>query len=800
MLTPDGRAALAFLLILRPDGPWLLNTIDASGITGRTFEATEAASLIEWVEAENGAEKNLYFSVNPTLSALSKKAAREDIACVTHCMVDIDPDYSSGESVEDAQLRAIQVLNSKKESLPLPTIVVNSGGGIQAYWQLDEPIYVGGDLSRAEDAKRHNSRLEQTLGGDHCSSIDHIMRLPGTVNWPDARKKKRGRVPAMACVLEHDPKRIYRKEQIPPLIPVQVDGTAIGTATPLVNISGNIQPISEIDDLDEWDVPARLKVIALHGRHPDETKVKDNSRSAWVFDFACGLVRCGVPEDVLYSILLDRDYPISESILEKRSPEDYAKRQIQRALEWFRDPNLEEMNSKHAVILDYAGKVIVINERFDETRQRTIISQQSPGSVQERYRNRLVQVGSDKDGNPKYKKLGTWWLDNPNRRQFEAMAYVPGRNDIPDLFNLWRGWNVEARPGNCQLFLDHMLNNICGDDQVYFAYMLNWMARAVQEPHKAGETAIVLRGDQGTGKSFFANAFGHLFGRHYLTISNAKHLVGNFNAHMRDLSVLFADEAFFAGDKAHEGVLKTLVTGESITIEMKGFDLEEVPNRLHLIMASNSDWVIPAGGNERRFLVLDVGDDQRQIVGYFKEIKDQLEAGGYEALLHMLMTRDITGFDVRKVPQTEALRTQKMLSQTPMEQWWHQKLVDGNILSHHSEWEAVVECNSVFLDYARDAQIAGITRRGSQIAFGRFLGKACQNGKRSTELERVQRRYSKQIDGEDPDKRTASRAYYYVMPSLERCRDLWEKKHGAIDWPEPIRFDTTQEMTDDEVF
>ena len=37
-------------------------------------------------------------------------------------------------------------------------------------------------------------------------------------------------------------------------------------------------------------------------------------------------------------------------------------------------------------------------------------------------------------------------------------------------------------------------------------------------------------------------------GQHALKISNAKHLVGNFNSHLRDCVFLFADEAFFAGD------------------------------------------------------------------------------------------------------------------------------------------------------------------------------------------------------------------------------------------------------------
>jgi hypothetical protein len=96
-----------------------------------------------------------------------------------------------------------------------------------------------------------------------------------------------------------------------------------------------------------------------------------------------------------------------------------------------------------------------------------------------------------------------------------------------------------------------------------------------------------------------AAGFGSLWGRHFVTVSDAKHLVGAFNAHLRDCVVLFGDEAFFAGDKKHESVLKTLITEESVVIEAKGVDAEVYPNYVHLILASNADWVVPAGHAER---------------------------------------------------------------------------------------------------------------------------------------------------------------------------------------------------------
>ena len=67
----------------------------------------------------------------------------------------------------------------------------------------------------------------------------------------------------------------------------------------------------------------------------------------------------------------------------------------------------------------------------------------------------------------------------------------------------------------------------------------------VQRPERQAETAIVMRGEkEGTGKGILARALLYLMGQHGYAISNAKHLTGQFNAHLRDCVFLFGDEAF----------------------------------------------------------------------------------------------------------------------------------------------------------------------------------------------------------------------------------------------------------------
>ncbi len=171
----------------------------------------------------------------------------------------------------------------------------------------------------------------------------------------------------------------------------------------------------------------------------------------------------------------------------------------------------------------------------------------------------------------------------------------------------------------------HVRDVICGGDDGPYGYVMGWMARCVQKPGKQGEVALVLRGKKGTGKGAFARDFGRLFGQHFIHVTNSKHLVGNFNAHLEDAVVVFADEAFWAGDKRDEGVLKALVTEPTITIEAKHRNARAAKNVTHLIVASNSDWAVPASGAERRYCVLDVSDAHLQDHAYFQALAEPIQ-------------------------------------------------------------------------------------------------------------------------------------------------------------------------------
>ena len=658
-------------------------------------------------------------------------------------------------------------------------MIIFSGGGYQGFWKLEESIPVDGDLALAEDAKRYNQQLELDLGADNCHDIDRIMRLPGTVNIPDAKKKKKGRVETLAKLVEFND-NIYSYNDFLKAPALQASPEVLGGGSVLVKVtSTELNRIEDASELDAWNVPDRIKMIMAQGHNPGEIKEGDNSRSAWLFDFCCNLIRHKVPDEIIFAILTDPDWDISASVLElKGNAERYAMRQIQRAKEQSIDPKLVYFNERYTIIKKFGGRCMVITEIKDPALERTILMKMTLPEFEKGYENEKVQVGQDAKGNPKYIEAGTWWRKHMHRRQFDTITFAPERVTNAECYNLWQGFAVQAISGKCELFLDHVLENVCNSNEEHYFFLLGWMARLAQFPASAGEVAIVLRGGRGVGKSFFAKTLGRLFGRHYMQVSNSSHLVGNFNAHLRDLVLLFADEAFYANDKRHESILKTLITEERLVIEAKGVDVEVVPNYIHLIMCSNDLHVIPAGGDERRFFVLEVSTGRQGDKDYFAAIAEQMENGGYEALLHYLRSYDLSNFEVRDVPTTEALREQKLLSLSPDEDWWYQKLLCGQLTMESAEWPKEVMNRVLVDDYVEHTRRHNAPKRSSETRLAHFIRRVLPRCRTTQRLAKVT---LPTVEGHTIQKNI--KALFYEIPPLNECRKKWEENHGVMDWP-----------------
>lgn len=369
------------------------------------------------------------------------------------------------------------------------------------------------------------------------------------------------------------------------------------------------------------------------------------------------------------------------------------------------DAHIAEFNQQYAVVL-HGTKVLVMKSTLGENGriERTYLSLDAFRNL---HLNELIQTNEKEN-----KKTGdvssfilskaNAWLQHPKCLKYkDGVIFEPSRYtggiEIPkqihgNKLNLWQGYSVQSVKTEhkaLERIYYHIEKVICDGEVVCIEYLLNWIARCFQYPEKTGQVAVALRGEKGCGKSSLGKLIKAIFGQHALQVINAKHLTGHFNGHLVDCCFLFADEAFFAGDKQQENIQKGLITEPTLMIESKGIDAVEMKNRLKILMASNNDWIAPATRDERRYFVLDVSSKFIGDSDYFNALHHDIENPAVQAaFLYDMLHRDISNFNVSKVPDTKALQHQREQSLDSFGHYWLDVLQRGVIFeSQHNIYE-----------------------------------------------------------------------------------------------------------------
>lgn len=424
------------------------------------------------------------------------------------------------------------------------------------------------------------------------------------------------------------------------------------------------------------------------------------------------------------------------------------------------DVIVERLNQTYAIVA-VGGKIRILREK--ETGGDPLLTPYDLLNKDD-FRTLLQNDTTVIDGKngPKVVSVADIWLAHEGRR-----TYPNGTGLFPDgapegWYNTWTGLAIAPRRGECSLFLDHVKNVICAGRDDYFEWLMDWCADAVQDPANPKGTAVVMRGEEGCGKGTLANTMGEFFGSHYRHLIDDTHLTSNFNAHMMDALFVFADEITWGGNKKTDGKLKGMVTERHLLGERKGIDAVGYRNMIHVMIASNGDWVIPAGTNSRRWFMLDIPDTKVGDKRYFDAIIDELENGGREALLYWLLDRKVT-HNLRKAPDTKFLREQRQrtLVSNSFAQWWIDRINRGYIditeekefdpnNAAGSSWPDVVKKVDLYDDYAEWCN----NQRAQALSMNVFFMEAKKYGM-------VQSR--PRING--------NRVYAVRIPPIEECID-----------------------------
>jgi hypothetical protein len=159
--------------------------------TGKNF-AQDAEAAVAWAEKANGNGFNVYWTANYISPHLNKKPSKPDIKAARCAHCDVDPPKDGSAWDKAGTIAALQ------EHDLAPSIIIDSGNGVQPVWLFDEPS------QNPMSIESINLGLREKFGEDGCYNIDRLLRVPGTINYPGAAKRSRGCVPCMASMVQPD--------------------------------------------------------------------------------------------------------------------------------------------------------------------------------------------------------------------------------------------------------------------------------------------------------------------------------------------------------------------------------------------------------------------------------------------------------------------------------------------------------------------------------------------------------------------------------------------------------------------
>lgn len=382
--------------------------------------------------------------------------------------------------------------------------------------------------------------------------------------------------------------------------------------------------------------------------------------------------------------------------------------------------------------------------------------------------NDLVSV----DGK-RYEAASKFWLRDTGRRQYNDIVFDPTNNaQNKNVLNLFQGWALEPNPeASCVLILAHILEVVCSGNKVHFIYVICWLADLFQNPGRKPRVALVLKGTKGAGKDTLAAIVKLIIGkRHVAHVEKPDLLTQRFNAHLASAILVHVEEAYWAGAADKKGVLQALITSETMTVERKGVDPVTVDSFCRIIMTTNERWVIPATNDERRYAVFEVSDARSGNTAYFDALYAEISNEGAAAFLDHLLSVNLTEFKVTQVPQTNALRDQKLASLSGVARFWFDLLNDGTLDIGDGDWtKRPLTVGRQHLRERYEHFIRSNKYQGEPVG-GQQFGKELREILPSLKDKRGQ-----------GDNKT--RPYFYIIPPLKACREEfshWLKQ--APDW------------------
>ncbi|GET67348.1 D5-like helicase-primase [Rhizophagus irregularis DAOM 181602=DAOM 197198] len=246
------------------------------------------------------------------------------------------------------------------------------------------------------------------------------------------------------------------------------------------------------------------------------------------------------------------------------------------------------------------------------------------------------------------------------------MPYPPNAPKYnPEFFNLFLGFRAQPakriKPNLVNPIIRHVHEVWCAEDKQLTIYILNWLAFLIQNPDKKPGTAINMRSPPRCGKNILTDFIGErILGReNFLSTTRLEDVMGRFNVAVHAKKLIILNECDMSGKEWHgaNNRLKSLITEPYISIEEKGIDVKVIDDFAGYMILSNHAMPIRIEMGDERFVALNVSAKYKGNREYFGSLVKVLEnPDTASSFMSYLLSRDLTGFNPRSIPDTQMKR------------------------------------------------------------------------------------------------------------------------------------------------
>lgn len=331
---------------------------------------------------------------------------------------------------------------------------------------------------------------------------------------------------------------------------------------------------------------------------------------------------------------------------------------------------------KDIAFVDNNGKYLIVDTSEKQ------LKFYSKSDLMMKFDNKRIEVLNEKTGNIKEVHPFTLYSKSKYRREYKRMVFEPNGTVDENTLNLFRGYKY--KPKNLldiSLYKNFVKEVICNGATLLFMIIWSFLAQIFQKPHIKMGTSLILKSDKGAGKNTFIKPIAELMSGYFMTSSDNKPLLNNFNKHLETTILYYANEASFTTKKEMDGY-KKITTEVDITSEVKGGDTYSTKNYTHLIIDANDNVPVVHTSDERRNLYADISNSKIGVQPYWYSLNELFATDGfYESLMFDFMNFDYTKYEgyLRLPPKNEVTQEQIELSFIASEAYWKDCLYQGRI-------------------------------------------------------------------------------------------------------------------------